>query len=134
MNFTLEKKHARSGLRNDHLTAMQIARFYNRVREFYGQLLKSRVHCLPVASSILSAVQFLDPSRKTVVTEKAVMKLKKTFPVKRDHGDFLLEWCQFLSEEIINSSNLSLDRIVLLSNDISRISDILFMQLQVVHV
>jgi len=47
---------ARKALRNDHLTALQISRFYNRVREFYTRLLNSLIHYLPVASFILRSV------------------------------------------------------------------------------
>ena len=101
--------NARIALRNDYLTATQIARFYNRVREFYGHLLKSLVHHLPVASFILRAVQFLDPSRKATVSEKDMMKLKKTFLLNGDNDDFLLEWRQFLSDEVANSSHVSVD-------------------------
>ena len=89
---------AREALRNDHLTASQRALFFERVRLFYGQLLRSLLHYLPISKRLLRACKFLDPKQRQYVLEEDLIHTKQQLAINCDTDALLLEWRQFCSD------------------------------------
>lgn len=89
---------SRQALRNDHLTAHQIFIFYERVRKFYHQLIKSFVHYLPLGRRLLQAVQFIDPSKTQLVSEKDVIYASQKLGVNCDSDCLAREYRRYLSD------------------------------------
>ena len=89
---------SRCALRNDHISAIQRALFFERVRQFYRTLLRSLIHYLPIGQRLLRTVQFIDPSQKENVLEADLVHVMKQLSVKGDPDQLLLEWRQFVSD------------------------------------
>ena len=99
-------RNTRLKLRNDHLTATQVALFYERVRSFFVELVKAFLHYLPFTQRLIRAVQFIDPSRKNGVSEEDIVYAAKKLGVSCDSDRLLLEWRLYLSEQTKEEVNI----------------------------
>ena len=101
---------AREALRNDHLTAAQRALFFQRVRLFYGQLLRSLIHYLPIGKRLLRACKFLDPKQRENVAEEDLIHVKSQLNFDCDADALLLEWRKFRSDAEIDTEEVDLPK------------------------
>jgi hypothetical protein len=76
-NELLIGKETRTVLRNDRITAVQRARFFQRVRLFFRQLLSSLLHYLLIGRRLLKTIRFIDPSQKENISESDIVFANK---------------------------------------------------------
>ncbi len=98
-------EETRLALRNDYITAVHRATFFNRARSFYSALVTHIVHYLPLKFRVLRAVRFLDPDQKESVPEKDIVYLARKLNLDGDVDELKLEWRCFCCKDFKLDSN-----------------------------